>query len=170
MKEILVRNGENAIICEVDGLNMSVRFDDDRWYFNYKLISKESYGLFKEYIHEIYKSCEDKENAFAIINDILQTDAMNEFTTDYQLVSDPRTEDEIQSYLKEAWDKVWFMRSEPCDNVDIEARRIAGIKRILRTYDDIPENGYDTWECGYWNGILGALRWVLGDDKNFLDT
>ena len=37
-------------------------------------------------------------------------------------------------------------------------------------YDDIPEDGYDTWERGYWNGIMGALRWVIGLEKNFLDT
>lgn len=40
---------------------------------------------------------------------------------------------------------------------------------ILNAYDDIPDDGYDDWECGYWNGILGAMRWVLGEDRDFLD-
>ena len=62
------------------------------------------------------------------------------------------------------------MRSRPCDNPEIESRRIATIDRIFSTYNDIPEDGYTDWECGYWNGIMGALRWVLGDDKDFLDT
>ena len=85
--------------------------------------------------------------------------------------NDIRSEKEIQDYLTEADDKVWLMR-----NYDIahklpkhEVGRPA-IDRILSTYDDIPKTGYDTWECGYWNGIMGALRWVLGDEKNFLDT
>jgi hypothetical protein len=26
------------------------------------------------------------------------------------------------------------------------------------------------WNYGYWSGILAALRWVLGDEKDFLDT
>ena len=42
-------------------------------------------------------------------------------------------------------------------------------------YHDIPTDrrgriNYTDWECGYWNGIMSALRWVLGDEKDFLDT
>lgn len=81
-----------------------------------------------------------------------------------------RTVEDIQEYMDEAFDKVWLMRSRPTDNPDIERRRIRAIDRILNTYDDIPDDGYTDWECGYWNGILGALRWVLGDEKDFLDT
>ena len=77
---------------------------------------------------------------------------------------------DIKRYMKEAFDKVWFMRSHKSDNSIIEAQRIAEIKRIINTYNDIPKEGYSDWECGYWNGILSALRWVLGDEKNFLDT
>lgn len=81
-----------------------------------------------------------------------------------------RTEKEIKEYQNEACDKVWFMRSHACDNLEIEKERIEEIHRVLNAYDDIPENGYDDWECGYWNGIMGALRWVLGEEKDCLDT
>lgn len=81
-----------------------------------------------------------------------------------------RTEKEVIAYQDEAFDKVWLMRTHPCDHPDIEAKRRAAIDRIFETYDDIPEDGYTDWECGYWNGILGALRWVLGEEKDFLDT
>lgn len=74
-----------------------------------------------------------------------------------------RSNVDILNYIDEAFDKVWLMRNKGNEGV-------AQVKRILNTYDDIPENGYTDWECGYWNGILGALRWVLGDHKNFLDT
>lgn len=73
--------------------------------------------------------------------------------------------------MEEAFDKVWLMRNcciaskEPVHEVSR-----SGMERILNYYDDIPEKGYDDWECGYWNGILGALRWVLGNEKDFLDT
>lgn len=80
-----------------------------------------------------------------------------------------RTNSEIKEYMEEAFDKVWLMRTHPCDDPEIELKRKENMKRILDTYDDIPEE-YTTWECGYWNGILGALRWVLGEEKNFLDT
>lgn len=81
-----------------------------------------------------------------------------------------RTNKEILEYMDEAFDKVWLMRSHPVDDPVIEAKRLLAVKRILKTYDDIPEDEYSKWECGYWNGILGALRWVLGDEKDFLDT
>lgn len=82
-----------------------------------------------------------------------------------------RKEKEIIKYLDEAFDKVWLMRSKPCNNLEIEERRMKAVKEVLKKYNDIPEEGYDEWECGYWNGVLGTLRWVLGEDeKDNLDT
>ena len=82
-----------------------------------------------------------------------------------------RQKEEIEEYLKEAVDKVWLMRN--CDIQNKLPTHEVGrpnMERILSTYKDIPQKGYDTWECGYWNGIMGALRWVLGCEKDFLDT
>lgn len=82
-----------------------------------------------------------------------------------------RKEKEIIKYLDEAFDKVWFMRTHPCDNKEIEEKRLKAIERIINKYQDIPNNGYSDWDCGYWNGVLGTLRWVLGEEeKNMLDT
>lgn len=80
-----------------------------------------------------------------------------------------RTTNEIKNYMEEAFDKVWLMRTRPSNVPEIETGRKAAIERILNAYDDIPDDGYDDWECGYWNGILGAMRWVLGEDRDFLD-
>lgn len=77
---------------------------------------------------------------------------------------------EIKEYMDETFDKVWLMRTHPCDISSIEKERVKNVQRILETYPDIPEDEYTNWESGYWNGILGALRWVLGDEKNDLDT
>ena len=81
-----------------------------------------------------------------------------------------RKEKEIEEYLEEAFDKVWYMRSKPCDNEEIEKKRLDNIKRIEQLYPEV-KNGFDDWECGFYNGVLGSLRWVLGEEeKNFLDT
>lgn len=86
-----------------------------------------------------------------------------------------RKRNEIENYLGEAFDKVWLMRSRKIDDPSLEARRRGQAEFILEKYPDIPidRNGrlnFTDWECGYWNGIMGALRWVLGDDKDFLDA
>ena len=72
---------------------------------------------------------------------------------------------QIIAYEQEAFDKVWLMRTHPSDNPEVEARRLKAIERIKNTYNDIPKDGYDDWECGYWNGVLATCRWVLGDDE-----
>lgn len=81
-----------------------------------------------------------------------------------------RTDSDIVAYEKEAYDKVWLMRTHTADNPSVEGARLANVERILESYDDIPEDGYSEWECGYWNGVMGALRWLMGDEKHFLDT
>ena len=81
-----------------------------------------------------------------------------------------RTDDDILRYLNEAFDKVWLMRTHTAKDCDVETARLKNVERVLKTYPDIPDKGFGEWECGYWNGILAALRWVLGDDKDFLDT
>lgn len=81
-----------------------------------------------------------------------------------------RTEEEIIKYMNEAFDKVWYMRSRPCDIPDIEKGRLKSIKRVEKEYPEV-KKGFDDWECGFWNGVLGTLRWVLGEEeKDMLDT
>lgn len=76
----------------------------------------------------------------------------------------------IRKYESEACDKAWLTHTHPDDDYVIEAGRRKNIERILAEYPDIPDDGYSDWECGYWNGVMGALRWVMGDEKDFLDT
>ena len=37
---------------------------------------------------------------------------------------------EIQDYEQEAMNKVWYMRSHPCDIPEIEEKRLKRIKRL----------------------------------------
>lgn len=81
-----------------------------------------------------------------------------------------RTEEEIIKYMDEAFDKVWYMRSRPCDIPDIEKGRLKSIKIVEKEYPEV-KKGFDDWECGFLNGVLGTLRWVLGEEeKDNLDT
>ena len=114
------------------------------------------------------------------ISDILEEYGINEaeieIIDEFELVENGitmsrRSEQELIDYEKEASDKVWLMRTSPCDIPEIESSRQEAVKRILDTYDDIPEEGYDDWECGFWNGVMATCRWALGDeDKDNLDT
>lgn len=83
-----------------------------------------------------------------------------------------RSRKDLMAYHKEASDKVWLMRSYNFEmKQPIHEVGRPGCEKILATYNDIPEKGYEDWECGYWNGILGTLNWILGDEeRNNLDT
>lgn len=80
-----------------------------------------------------------------------------------------RKKEEILKYLEEAESKVWYMRSHPCEIKEIEKKRLEAIKQVEEKYPEVLE-GFSDWECGFYNGILGTLRWVLGEEKDNLDT
>ena len=81
-------------------------------------------------------------------------------------------EKKLIDYCEEAFDKVWYMRSHPCDNKDIEKERKKNIKRIEKTYPEIKQ--YDDFDYAYWSGILASTRYILSnfneDEKDNLDT
>lgn len=110
-----------------------------------------------------------------------EVDVVDEFElVEEGVVMPRRSEQELIDYEKEAFDKVWLMRTSPVEPNEfrtpevareIETRRQAAVERILDTYDDIPEEGYNDWECGFWNGVMATCRWALGDEeKDNLDT
>jgi hypothetical protein len=95
----------------------------------------------------------------------------------------PRNESEIIAAEEEFFDKVWYVRSvihsdeETADlPEDIRNGMLAHRKRIEEQYGrrelhKMIGRGHDkAWEYGYVNGKLAALRWVLGDEWDFLDT
>lgn len=86
-----------------------------------------------------------------------------------EIMFNKRKTKEILEYLEEAESKVWYMRSRPCDIPEIEEGRLKAIKQVEKKFPEV-KDGFDDWECGYWNGILGSLRWVLKEDKDTLDT
>ena len=173
MKDILLQHDDGYIECDINGLTLTYTYSDDpKRHYVLTLRNENSYDGLKKQVNKEYNIYENKEDGYTAVNDFLQSRGVDEFCIPQGYTyCDLRSREEIYEYEDEAFDKVWLMRS--CDiskkEPVYEAGR-EGVKRIFETYDDIPEDGYTTWECGYWNGILAALRWVLGDEKNFLDT
>ena len=175
MHDILLKHtDEKYISCEIDGLKLTYTFSDDPKYHTVAILrNRTAYIDLKNEIYDIYNSYENKDDGYIVACETLDTVECDEYFVEDSkyCYCDIRDREEIDDYLDEATDKVWLMR-----NCDIPRKRvineaaIPSMKRILESYDDIPDDGYDTWECGYWNGIMATLRWVLGDEKDFLDT
>lgn len=92
----------------------------------------------------------------------------------------PRSEEEIIAAMDRCWDQVWYNR-----HLNLKARIAGGITQIdpdvwkaalaaaqrvteKMAAEDLPP--YDDFDWVMINGKLSALRWVLGDDWDFLDT
>lgn len=170
MKDILLRHGDSFIECELEELKMTYTFSDDPKAHTVVILKDHnSYDDLKIKMNRICKSY----GYDAACNFLETVDCHRDYFEEgnSKLYFDLRTREEIEDYLDEANDKVWLMRN--CfisKRIPKHEAGIPAINRIFSTYDDIPKEGYTNWGCGYWNGIMGALRWVLGLDKDFLDS
>lgn len=84
-------------------------------------------------------------------------------------MSRKRTANEILKYIEEAYDKSWLASTDSSSDPEIEMKRLDAMYCIMNAYPDIPDRGYTVWECGYLSGVLGALRWVMGEEREFTD-
>ena len=174
MQDILLQHGGNYIKSDVDGLKLIITYSDEPTRHEvFTLRNRSSYNDMKQELNDIYEEFGCTKTGYdSAIMEMQTVDFHKAYFVDHSryCYCDIRDRDEIEDYCKEAFDKVWLMRSHTCGNPIIESKRIEAVKRILKSYSDIPDEGYTDWECGYWNGIMGALRWVLGEEKDFLDT
>jgi hypothetical protein len=83
---------------------------------------------------------------------------------DFQV--DPRSGQEILAAEQRLFDLIWFQRS--LNSMDPVGE--AGRHRVEATYPAEELGPYTDFEWGMLNGKLSALRWVLGDEWDFLDT
>jgi hypothetical protein len=92
----------------------------------------------------------------------------------------PRSFTEISKAQSELFDKVWYNRHQNqvykakrgIDGVtqqDVEIGRAAAEKRE-KQYGKANLGPYSDFEWGMLNGKLSAIRWVMGDEWDFLDT
>ena len=91
-----------------------------------------------------------------------------------------RRDDEVLSAAKEFEERVWYDRhlslryrvlngTEEIDP-DIWKRALESAERIENAYGEGSLGPYSDYEWGMINGKLSALRWVLGEDWDMLDT
>ena len=121
-------------------------------------------------------------------------EAITEAMFEHEEIQAPRTIEEIQSAEQEFFDKVWYDRHQMLAHrvasgqtklvadatasgynpAEIQERVWKGAWqaawRVEARYG--PENlgPWTDFEWGMLNGKLSALRWVLGDEWDFLDT
>jgi hypothetical protein len=92
-----------------------------------------------------------------------------------------RTEKEISEAEDEMFDRVWFERKKVYITKLIDNEEAMPSKDVMDTmrkaYRDVEKkygreelNIDDDFAWGFVNGKLSALRWVLGDDWDNLDT
>ncbi len=106
-------------------------------------------------------------------------DGRDEFVNRY-LHAKMRTEAELLAAEQEFFDRVWYDRSLSGEErreasgeklSDELAKQIASArKEVEAKYSNGNLGPYDQFEWGMINGKLSALRWVLGDEWDFLDT
>lgn len=90
-----------------------------------------------------------------------------------------RTEEEVIAAEHEFFDRVWherhlvfrhkFESGEEDPPEDIRRVALEAAERVKARRPDL-RPVEDDFEWGMWNGKLSALRWVLGDEWDFLDT
>lgn len=92
----------------------------------------------------------------------------------------PRTEEEIGSAIDEFFDKIWYDRHQLLKhqietgretvNSDIWFEAEEAAKKIEAKYPKAELGPHSDFDWGMINGKLSALRWVMGDEWDFLDT
>jgi hypothetical protein len=99
----------------------------------------------------------------------------------YDLVGMPgRTIKDIITAEEELFEKVWYDRhvnllsrveaGKDTPNSEIWEDALTNAKRIEGKYGKDKLGPWSDFEWGMLNGKLSAIRWVLGDDWDFLDT
>ena len=102
------------------------------------------------------------------------------FEEEEEYIQEVRSEEEIGEYMSEAFDRVWLVRKQNlcCNllngvesiNADIMESMLKAIDKVCNKYNINFQEPVSDWNYGYWSGILAALRWVMGEEKDFLDT
>lgn len=178
------------LILDDDGrLTVDIHLGEDdcnKWHLIMQDPSK--YDDFKAFMLEEFEfefDGKDKtkiEEVGNFFNDFIQWQDVHDLYIDYDPDADfkMRSKDEILEYMDEACDRVWLVRKQSmfCNMLDgTESIQADVLGQCLKAIDEVCEKynidfqePVSDWDYGYWSGILAALRWVTGDEKDFLDT
>lgn len=148
----------------------------------YHFILKDGY-IFDDFvvlIKDYMDCCVSITDAHNMLEIFLDNDGLK-YLDDYpEYIPEMRSEEEIGKYMSEAYDRVWLVRKqnmflnmllgEECIHADILDQCNQEIEKVCEKYNINFQEPTSDWDYGYWSGILAALRWVMGDEKNMLDT
>ena len=97
-----------------------------------------------------------------------------------EYIDEPRTMDEIADMANEFCEKIWFDRHLTLRykvengletvNSEIWAGVQKSAQRVIQQYGEENLGPYSDFEWGMLNGKLSALRWVMGEEWDMLDT
>ena len=176
-----------------DGQFIEVFFDDSDRHIGinwtnekhaevYHFILKDGYtfddfiSLIKSYA-DICISINDAHNMIEIFFDNDGAKYLDDYP---EYIQEMRSEDEIGEYMSEANDRVWLVRKQNfvCNlfdgtetvHLDILNGMNKAIEEVCHKYNIDFQEPVSDWDYGYWSGILAALRWVMGEEKDMLDT
>lgn len=112
---------------------------------------------------------------------VSNTECVEEYEEDFENYEEqPRTLEEIIDAIDQFIDKIWFDRhlslryrienGKETVNPEIWERALKSAQRVIDKYGENNLGPYSDFEWGMLNGKLSALRWVLGDEWDMLDT
>lgn len=149
--------------------------------FHFLIKDINDYEDFKNELTTILRYCADIDEVYDALDTYLDSGEAYEFLDEYpEYIPEKRTNEEINEYMSEAFDRVWLTRiqnhtwdllmgKESIDSNILDGMNTAIKEACDRWNIDFKEPVSD-WDYGYWSGILAALRWVMGEEKDMLDT
>lgn len=147
--------------------------------YHFEIKDAKEYDEFQLSLEYFLEDCTDVISAqekFETLDNFIYA-----YLNDYpEYEPEKRTDNEIGEYMSEAFDRVWLVRKQDlfCNmlmgqesiDVDILDGCNKAIDEVCNKYDINFQEPVSDWDYGYWSGILAALRWVMGEEKDFLDT
>ena len=167
---------------EDNGFGICYQHDARGCVWHFLLREADKYNEVKSTLHELICGIDNPPEVYDTLVEYFSSDDMYEYLDDEPEYEEPpmRTEEEIHEYMDEAFDRVWLVRKqnmfvnmlEGTESIqaDILDGCLKAIDRVCDKYNIDFKEPVSDWDYGYWSGILAALRWVMGDEKDFLDT
>lgn len=195
-KRIAFITNQEIKLSERKDLEESCNLDDVRIYHLERIAdilnSPQMYGVRLEFL-EIEMTKEEQISFFSTnnkrllsieekVNLLYERIGKNEEYEDIFNTQDEeiRTLDEVLEMVNEFCDKVWFDRhlsleykiENEIENVDPQIWKgaLEAAQKVVSKYGEQNLGPYSDFEWGMINGKLSALRWVLGDEWDMLDT
>lgn len=149
--------------------------------YHFLIKDRDDYEDFKNELTAVLRDCKDMGEVYYELESYLNSEYVDDFLEEYpEYEPEMRTKEEIGEYMSEAHDRVWLVRrqnhvcslllGEESISLDILDGMNKAIDEVCEKYNIDFQETVSDWEYGYWSGILATLRWVMGDEKDCLDT